>query len=141
MSGAPVAVTGLGLMTGLGLDLASCWAGLLAGENAVRRFTLFDPEGLPTPFGVELPAGAEELFARQIMKRSRDQMTRGTMLALATAQMAIADAGLDAGGRRPRPGRRGARHDGHRATPAARRGSTSTGSCAACRTRRRPGSA
>jgi len=92
-----VAVTGLGLMTGLGLDLGSCWAGLLEGRNAVRRFTLFDPEGLPTPFGVELPPGAEELFTRQIMKRSRDQMTRGTMIALATAQMAIADAGLDAG--------------------------------------------
>jgi len=89
-----VAVTGLGLMTGQGLDLTSCWAGLLAGANAVRRFTLFDPEGLPTPFGVELPAGAGELFTRQIMKRSRDQMTRGTMIALATAQMAIADAGL-----------------------------------------------
>lgn len=92
-----VAVTGLGLMTGLGLDLASCWAGLLEGRNAVRRFTLFDPEGLPTPFGVELPAEAAELFARQIMKRSRDQMTRGTMIALVTAQMAIADAGLEAG--------------------------------------------
>ena len=44
------------LMTGLGLDLESCWAGLLEGRNAVRRFTLFDPEGLPTPFGVDLPA-------------------------------------------------------------------------------------
>jgi 3-oxoacyl-[acyl-carrier-protein] synthase II len=91
-------VTGLGLMTGLGLDLAGSWAGLLEGRNAVRRFSLFDPEGLPTPFGVELPEGAEELFARQIMKRSRDQMTRGTMIALATAQMAIADAGLEAAG-------------------------------------------
>jgi len=91
-----VAVTGLGLMTGLGLDLASCWTGLLEGRNTIRRFTQFDPEGLPTPFGVELPQGAEELFTRQIMKRSRDQMTRGTMIALATAQMAIADAGLEA---------------------------------------------
>ena len=96
MNSRSVAVTGLGLMTGLGLDLPSSWAGLLEGRNAVRRFTLFDPEGLPTPFGVELPDGADELFARQIMKRSRDQMTRGTMLALATAQMAIADARLDA---------------------------------------------
>jgi 3-oxoacyl-[acyl-carrier-protein] synthase II len=92
-----VAVTGLGLMTGLGLDLRSSWSGLLEGRSAVRRFTLFDPEGLPTPFGVELPDGADGLFARQIMKRSRDQMTRGTMIALATAQMAIADAGLEAG--------------------------------------------
>ncbi len=98
MNTRPVVVTGLGLMTGLGLDLPTCWAGLLAGGDTVRRFTLFDPAGLPTPFGVELPDGADELFARQIMKRSRDQMTRGTMIALATAQMAIADAGLEAAG-------------------------------------------
>jgi 3-oxoacyl-[acyl-carrier-protein] synthase II len=96
MNARPVAVTGLGLLTGLGLDLESSWRGLLEGRNAVRRFTLFDPAGLATPFGVELPDGAEELFGRQIMKRSRDQMTRGTMIALVAAQAAVADAGLEA---------------------------------------------
>ena len=91
-----VAVTGLGLMTGLGLDLESSWRGLVEGRNPVRRFTLFDPGDLPCTFGVELPAGAEEVFARQIARRSRTQMTRGTQIALVTAQMAAADAGLRA---------------------------------------------
>ena len=36
MSAVPVAVTGLGLMTGLGLDLESTWRGLLEGRNAVQ---------------------------------------------------------------------------------------------------------
>jgi len=92
-----VAVTGLGLLTGLGLDAESTWRGLLAGKSPVKRFTLFDPEGLACPFGVELPAGAEALFAAKIKKRHRDQMTRGTMIALAAADQAMADAGLGPG--------------------------------------------
>jgi len=92
-----VAVTGVGLLTGLGLDVESTWAGLLAGLSPVKRFTLFDPEGLACPFGVELPAGAAELFAATIKKRHRDQMTRGTMIAITAADQAMADAGLGPG--------------------------------------------
>ena len=98
MSADRVAITGLGLMTGLGLDLETSWAGLLAGRGPIRRFSLFDPAGLPAPFGVELPPGAEELFARHIRPRQRRQMTRGTMIALVAAQMALTDAGVETGG-------------------------------------------
>jgi len=91
-----VAVTGLGAMTGLGLDLASTWEGLIAGRSPVRPFRLFNPDGLPVTFGVELPEGAEELFAGKINPRHRSQMTRGTMMAVVTARMALADSGLDA---------------------------------------------
>jgi 3-oxoacyl-[acyl-carrier-protein] synthase II len=90
-----VAVTGLGLMTGLGLDAETTWAGLLAGRSPVKRFSLFDPAGLPCPYGVELPPGADALFAEKIKKRQRDQMTRGTMIAIAAADQALADSGLD----------------------------------------------
>jgi len=92
-----VAVTGIGLLTGLGLDADSTWKGLLAGISPVKRFTLFDPEGLTCPFGVELPEGAAELFAAKIKKRHRDQMTRGTMIALVAADQAMEDAGLAVG--------------------------------------------
>jgi len=90
-----VAVTGAGLMTGLGLDAKSTWQGLMECRRPVRRFTLFDPSGLDTPFGVELPDGAQELFASRIKPRLREQMTRGTMISVVTAQMAVDDSGLD----------------------------------------------
>ncbi len=93
-----VAVTGLGLMTGLGLDVASTWRGLMAGRRTGARFRLFPPEGLKTTFGVELPDGADDLFAQLIKPRSRTQMTRGTRIAVATAHQALADAGLDPAG-------------------------------------------
>ena len=87
-----IAVTGLGLMTGLGLDRETSWKGLQSGRSPIRPFTLFDPFGLSAPFGVQLPDGAEELFSRHIKKRSRRQMTRGTMITLVTAEEAVSDA-------------------------------------------------
>ena len=90
-----VVITGMGIMTGLGLDLESTWQGILAGKSAIRKFTLFDPAGLPVSFGVELPEGAEELFASNIQTRKRRQMTRGTMISICTTQMALADARLE----------------------------------------------
>ncbi len=89
-----VAITGLGLMTGLGLDLESSWVGLLAGRSPIKPFTLFDPGGLGAYYGVELPRGAEDLFSASIKKRRRRQMTRGTMITCLTAEMALRDSGL-----------------------------------------------
>lgn len=96
MSATPkVAITGLGLMCGQGLDTETAWDGLKKGMNPVRKFSLFDPSGLSCTFGMELPHGAEEVFGRHIMTRNRRQMTRATMMALVTARMALRDAGLD----------------------------------------------
>ena len=93
-----VVVTGMGLMTGLGLDLAESWRGILEGRSAARAITLFDPSALKTRFAVELPEGATQRFAELVRPRNREQMTRGTMIALETARMAFADSGLDLDG-------------------------------------------
>jgi len=90
----PVVVTGLGMMTGLGLDTASSWEGICAGKSPIRRFTRFDPAGLSCPYGVELPEGADQVFGDLIKTRNRRQMTRGTMISIATAHMALADSKL-----------------------------------------------
>jgi 3-oxoacyl-[acyl-carrier-protein] synthase II len=82
-------------MCGQGLDVPSAWDGLKKGMNPVKQFSLFDPSGLGCTFGMELPAGAEEVFSRLVMTRNRRQMTRATMMAMVTARMALADAGLD----------------------------------------------
>jgi 3-oxoacyl-[acyl-carrier-protein] synthase II len=91
-----IVITGLGLVSGLGLSCSSCWSSLVAGANPVRRFTLFDPKDLACNFGVELPPESEALFST-IKPRSRSQMTRATMISVTAADMAIADAGLAGG--------------------------------------------
>ncbi len=90
-----IVVTGMGLMTGLGLDLASTWQGLMEARRVTRRFTLFDPAGMDVPVGVELPAGADDRFKAAIKPRSRAQMTRATQIAVLAAEAALADSGID----------------------------------------------
>jgi 3-oxoacyl-[acyl-carrier-protein] synthase II len=92
-----VAITGIGLVTGLGLNTQDSWEGLLSGRCPIKRFSTFDPSGLSTPFGVELPEGAEELFAKYIKPRHRKQMTRGTKITAVVAKMAAEDANLESG--------------------------------------------
>ncbi len=92
-----VAVTGVGLMTALGLDVESVWQGLMEGCRPFKRYTLFNPEGLAAPFGAELPEGADAVFAGLVKPRRRRQMTRGTMITVATVRMALDDAGVDRG--------------------------------------------
>jgi len=81
-------------MTGLGLDAQASWDGLMKGASPIERFTLFDPEGLSSPFGVQLPDGAIDVFKEHIKPRRRKQMTRGTMMSVVTARMAMEDSGL-----------------------------------------------
>ncbi|RVT98590.1 beta-ketoacyl-ACP synthase [Rhodovarius crocodyli] len=52
-----VVVTGMGMVTALGLNLAESWAGLTAGRSGVRDITRFDTTGMRTRFGacVDLP--------------------------------------------------------------------------------------
>jgi 3-oxoacyl-[acyl-carrier-protein] synthase II len=91
----PLVITGLGLMTGLGVNLDDSWQGLIAGKSVTAPFRNLDPARLSCPFGVELPAAADDLFQGHIKKRKRSQMTRSTQIGLLVAEMAIADAGLD----------------------------------------------
>jgi 3-oxoacyl-[acyl-carrier-protein] synthase II len=90
-----VVVTGLGLLTGLGLDAESTWRGLMECRRPARRYQGFDPKGLDSPFGYELPPAAEDLFVEEIKSRHREQMTRGTMISVVAAQQAALHAGLD----------------------------------------------
>jgi len=94
MTSRRVAVTGVSLLTGQGLNTEEAFAGIVAGKSVARRFTLFDPSTLASPFGVQLPDEADALFKSVIKPRRRKQMTRGTMLAVIAAKMALKSAGL-----------------------------------------------
>ncbi|MBC7433755.1 MAG: beta-ketoacyl-ACP synthase, partial [Rubritepida sp.] len=52
-----IAVTGIGLVTALGQDVASSWAGLLAGRSGIRAITRFDTTGMRSRIGgcIDLP--------------------------------------------------------------------------------------
>lgn len=85
-----VVITGLGCVTPLGNNVASTWAGLAAGRNAIGRIERFDPTGFVTDFAAEVKGfshpGLKGRFHRWCDAKAR--------FALAAAEEAVADAGL-----------------------------------------------
>ena len=54
MSKRRVAVTGLGIVSPVGNDVASAWASILAGRSGIAAVTRFDTTNFPTHFGGEI---------------------------------------------------------------------------------------
>ena len=89
--GRRVVVTGMGLLTALGNDLASSWESLLAGRSGVRRITRFDPEGFATQIAAEIKDFAPESWIEKKETRRQDLFTQ---FAVAASAMAVEDSGL-----------------------------------------------
>lgn len=87
-----VAITGLGLVTPVGNDVASTWAALLAGRSGGAAITLFDASGFPVRIAAEVKDfdAAALLDDRKLLKFAN----RSHRFALAAAEQAFADAGI-----------------------------------------------
>jgi len=86
-----VVVTGMGAMTSLGLTMEETWEGLLAGRSGVGPITQFDASDLPVRIAGELKGFDPRQYIN--FKEAR-RMSRCSQVAVATAQAALADAGL-----------------------------------------------
>ena len=90
-----VVVTGMGMISSLGLDLESNWTNLISGKSGVTRIARFDPSENSTQIAAEVPAEFEEFSRAYIKKRAAGQMTRVTRMCVVAAKMAVRDSGLD----------------------------------------------
>lgn len=91
MNPASVCVTGVGLLTPIGRTLAAFDDALFHGRSAVRAHTEVI-EGVDT---LRLGIAACDFDAAEVRSSSRLPLDRGTAMALAVAQDAAAQAGLD----------------------------------------------
>ncbi len=83
-------ITGIGLVTPIGIGRKKFWSSLLANESGAGPITLFDPEG----FDVRIAAECTDFEPRDFMDRKAAQrMDRFAQFALASALMALDDAG------------------------------------------------
>jgi 3-oxoacyl-[acyl-carrier-protein] synthase II len=94
MTGRPrrVAITGLGLVTPVGNDVAATWHALVAGRTGVAPITHFDASGFPVRIAAEVK-GFDPRHAiedRKCLKLA----DRSHALALAAAEEALRDAGI-----------------------------------------------
>ena len=85
-----IVITGLGATTPLGGDLASTWAGLLAGRSGVRKITEEWVDELPVKIAAYVKVDPSEIIERVKARR----LDRSTQLALIAAREAWEDAGL-----------------------------------------------
>ena len=92
-----VVITGMNMITSLGLDLQTCWENLVAGKNGVGRISLFDPSGLQTLIAAQVPGSFEEYASGYIRKRTADQMTRVTKMCFVCAADAVKQSAIDFG--------------------------------------------
>ena len=90
-----VVVTGMSMISSLGLTLDENWNNLIAGKSGIKGITLFDATSLATRMAGELPDGFDELAKQFIKKRAAGQMTRVTKMCFSVAKMAVADSGID----------------------------------------------
>ena len=87
-----VVVTGLGAIHGLGHDVDSFWASLLAGKPGIDRVSLFDPSAFATQVGAEVRDWNPELFMDPKEARRNDRYTH---FGFCAAKQAFKDSGLD----------------------------------------------
>ncbi len=87
-----VVITGIGMVSPLGLDTATTWDGLINGRNGIEPLTLFDASPLETHFGGEVKNFEPTNY---INKKDVRRMDRFAQLAVAAARLAVEESKLD----------------------------------------------
>ncbi|MGC7846678.1 beta-ketoacyl-ACP synthase II [Desulforudis sp. 1088] len=88
-------ITGLGVISPLGLGVKTFWEALVAGKSGIRRITQFDASSFRTRIAGEVPDFDPVQF---IDKKEARRMDRYTQFAVAATGLAIEDAGLELDG-------------------------------------------
>ena len=89
-----VVVTGLGLVTSLGIDVEESWQKALAGVPGIHRLTYPLSEKSPVQAVGEVSPSDWKRITEEFEEESETEGERKTLFALWTAQRALEDAGL-----------------------------------------------
>jgi 3-oxoacyl-[acyl-carrier-protein] synthase II len=87
-----VAITGIGVVSPLGLDAPSTWRAALAGESGIGWISTFDTDGLP----VRVAAEVKDFDPSQVVSpKEARKLERNVLLGVAAGREALDDAGLN----------------------------------------------
>ena len=87
-----VAVTGIGVVSPLGLDAPSTWRAALAGESGIGWICAFDTDGLPVRVAGEV-RGFDP--TQVVSAKEARKLERNVLFGVAAGREALADAGLN----------------------------------------------
>lgn len=89
-----VVITGLGVVSPLGMSVKDFWRGLLAGRSGIKRITEFDLSRIKVKIGGMVKGyDPDEHYAKKEQRR----ISRSTQIALIAAAEAVQDAEIDLG--------------------------------------------
>ncbi len=86
-----VVVTGIGILSPLGLDVRYHWEGLIAGKSGIDYITLFDPELFETKIAGEVKGFEPTDY---INRKDARRMDRFAQLAVAASLQAVEQSGI-----------------------------------------------
>lgn len=96
-----VVISGLGLVSPIGIGADSTWDALAKGHSGVRKVEAFAVDGLPTDVGAEVLGFDPRALAIpshvKPLRKNMKYMARDIQLAVAAAELAFTDAGLTPG--------------------------------------------
>ncbi len=97
-----VVITGLGVVSPLGIGVEPFWAALAGRHGAVKKIGAFAVDGLPNDLGAEVSGLDKKAMIdlalpriKKPLRKSLNFMARDIQLAVAGAQLAFLDAGLE----------------------------------------------
>jgi 3-oxoacyl-[acyl-carrier-protein] synthase II len=89
-----VVITGIGIISPIGIGSAAFWANLIEGKVGVRRIERFDPSGFPSQIAGEVPPYKIGDYVPKSYRKATKLMARDIELAVVAADDAFKDAGL-----------------------------------------------
>src|SRR5258708_4753398 len=91
-----VVITGMGVLSPIGLDLASYWKSIQEGRGGVRSLQNLDVSGLPVRIGGEIQGfDIKKYLITKDQRKAIRMMARTIQLAVAGAELALADGAVD----------------------------------------------
>lgn len=90
-----VVFTGIGIVSPIGLDLTTFWSSLQSGRSGVRPIRSFDTSHLPIHFAGEIVGFDAKNYIDKKERKGLRVMARTIQLAVAAAQLAMDDSGID----------------------------------------------
>lgn len=88
-------ITGIGLISALGIGKQETWSNLCEGKSGIRPIKKFDASGYHTRIAAELPEAFDDFVAHLFPKRTLNHAAPFSQLCLAGTRLALTDAGLD----------------------------------------------
>src|SRR4051794_14924774 len=89
-----VVITGIGVVSPIGIGTRSFWDNLLAGQVGIKRVSQFDPSGFACQLAGEVPGYKISEYVPKSYRKATKVMARDIELAVIAADDAFKDAGI-----------------------------------------------